>query len=595
MIIELINRLVYLVTCRLLHTSSINSLIYQNRQTDLTICILRSAFPNDKMTEAHPQPDWKILVAERRKHLDALIPAEWKLSEEFKASLPPDGRLLQADPVRGSGILSNVELDITENYSAAQLLQRLAWGDVSSLDVTTAFCKRAAIAEQLTSCLTEHFFSKARERAQYLDEYLKREGKVVGPLHGLPISIKDCYCVKDIHTTVGYVSFLQNGPERSNSALVDLLLDLGAVLYVKTNIPQTMMTADSDNNIYGRTLNPHNTNLTAGGSSGGEGALIAFRGSILGVGTDLAGSIRIPSLCCGLYGFKPTSNRVPFGGVVTGAIEGIPGIEPSAGPLAQNLDDLEVFMSSILAAEPWRYDTSAIAAPWYRPKPQALLTIGVLPEDEQYPIHPPVRRALESAIEALKKKGHRIVRLPNEPARDVAYGNRLAFQHFIYGPQPDHISPSGEPLIASLTKPPSPMFSGPFPVSQDLEVFQKISALYIARKQYSEAWQKAFIENNLDVVLAPSAQNTAVPHDTYGWPPYTAVWNFVDYPACVIPYGKVSRELDGEPMLVKGDVQPSYDPEAVDGAPCSIQIITPRYQDEKCLAAARIIDKDIRD
>jgi amidase len=89
--------------------------------------------------------------------------------------------------------------------------------------------------------LTEHFFAQAIERARYLDEYLKREGKVVGPLHGLPISVKDSFQVKGLHTTVGYVSFLKNGPATENSAMVDLLLDLGAVLYVKTNIPQTLM------------------------------------------------------------------------------------------------------------------------------------------------------------------------------------------------------------------------------------------------------------------------------------------------------------------------------------------------------------------
>jgi amidase len=212
--------------------------------------------------------DWRTIAITHRANLDAQIPTEWRLTADFRASLPADGRLLQADPIRKSGILTEAELDITENYSAAQLLQRLKWGDVSSVDVTRAFCKRAAVAGQLvciyphimlsgqsseyqfadedtcmeqTNCLTEHFFPRALERAQYLDEYLKREGKVIGPLHGLPISLKDSFCLEGIPTTVGYVSFLKNGPAKENSALVNLLLDLGAVLYVKTNIPQTMM------------------------------------------------------------------------------------------------------------------------------------------------------------------------------------------------------------------------------------------------------------------------------------------------------------------------------------------------------------------
>ncbi|KAL4938200.1 hypothetical protein BDV06DRAFT_201431 [Aspergillus oleicola] len=547
------------------------------------------------MAQAQPQDgSWQALAAERRKQLDFLIPAEWKLSEEFKSSLPADGRLLQANPVRNSGILSNDELGITENYSASELLQRLASGEVSSLAVTTAFSKRAAIAQQLTTCLTEHFFAQALERAQYLDDYLKREGKPVGPLHGLPISIKDSFRVKGAYTTVGYVSFLKHGAATENSALVDLLLDLGAVLYVKTNIPQTLMTADSENNVYGRALNPHNTSLTAGGSSGGEGALVAFRGSILGVGTDVAGSIRIPALCNGIYGFKPTTDRIPFGGQVSGVAEETPMVWPSAGPLAHNLDDIELFMSTVLRAEPWKYDVTALAAPWSaQTEPQSPLTIGVLPEDPSFPLHPPVKRALESAAEALRKKGHRIIRLSNDSSREVAFAFRLAFEWLTYGPHLDHITPSGEPMIKSLAEAPSPAQSGPFLLSQDLDVFEKIKVLSIARKKYSDVWRKAFVDYGLDAVIAPGSQNTAVPHDTYGMPPYTAVWNLINYPACVIPYGKASKELDPEPMETKYG-QPNYDPEAVDGAPTAFQVVTPRFLDEKCLAVAKIIDRDIR-
>ncbi|RHZ65805.1 general amidase GmdB [Aspergillus thermomutatus] len=539
---------------------------------------------------------WRTLVAQKRKQLDAQIPSEWRLSDEFLASVPSNGRLIETGVVRRTGILSDDELDITENYSAAELLPKLAYGELSSLAVTTAFCKRAAIAQQWTSCLTEHFFARALERAQYLDEYLKREKKVVGPFHGLPVSIKDSFCVEGIQSTVGYVSFLENEPATSNSALVEMLLNLGAVLYVKTNIPQTMMTGDSENNIFGRTLNPHNTHLTAGGSSGGEGALVAFRGSILGIGTDIAGSIRIPSLCCGVYGFKPTTDRIPWGGQVADlAMEGVPGLKPSAGPLAHTLNDLELFMSTVLDAEPWKYDATASAAPWYKlSKSQTELTIGVLPEDVHFPLHPPVRRALNSAIDALNKQGHRIVQLENDPTRDLAYVNRLAFQYFVYGPHVDHIESSGEPLVASVAKMASPMFTGPFPVDMELPPFEKINALHLARQKYADAWRKTWVENGLDVILAPAAQNTAVPHDTFGWPPYTLVWNLLDYPACIIPYGKSSKELDPEPMDVTDGVQPSYDPNAVDGAPCAIQVITPHFQDEKCLWAARIIDQDIR-
>ncbi|KAJ5810238.1 general amidase-B [Penicillium pulvis] len=543
-------------------------------------------------------PEWQELVARKRNECQEKIPSEWTLSADL-LNAPP--HLLEYDASRKSGLLSELELDLTENYTATQLLVKLASGHISSLALTTALCKRAAIAQQLTSCLTETCFPQALDRARFLDEYLEREKKPIGPLHGLPISMKDSFCIEGLQSTVGYVSFLKNDPATKNSALVAMLLEQGAVLYVKTNIPQTMMTGDSENNIFGRTLNPHNTSLTAGGSSGGEGSLVGFRGSVLGVGTDIAGSIRIPALCCGVYGFKPTAQRIPFGGQVSGAMEGLPGLIPAAGPLGHSIADLQLFMKTVLSeGKAWEYDSAAFAAPW-NDSPRATtenngsLTIGVLAEDKEFPLHPPVKRALNQAIAKLTRAGHRIVYLESDKEElSVAYLSRLAFQYFIYGPSDDNIKSSGEPLVKSVARFDSPMFTGPFPVDMELDTFEKINKLHKARTRVNNAWRQVWVDQKLDVVLAPGAQNTAVAHDTYGWPPYTVMWNVLDYPACIIPFGKASKELDPEPMKTDDKVQPNYNPDEVDGAPCAIQIITPRFQDEKCLWAAEIIDQAIR-
>ncbi|KAJ5920425.1 hypothetical protein N7516_011283 [Penicillium verrucosum] len=549
-------------------------------------------------SEATPS-NWQDLVAAKRHECEQKIPRDWLLSPDQLALAQATPHVLEIDLPRRSGVLSEVELDLTENYTASQLLVKLASGDASSLDVTGAFCKRAAIAQQVISCLTETFFPQALERAKYLDEYLQREGKPVGPLHGLPISIKDSFCVEGVQSTIGYVAFLENEPAKTNSALVKMLLELGAVLYVKTNIPQTMMTADSENNIFGRTLNPHKTTLTAGGSSGGEGALLAFRGSILGVGTDIAGSIRIPALCCGVYGFKPTVDRIPFGGQVSGAVKGIPGLIPVAGPLAHSIADLKLLMSSVVAdGQAWKYDSAAVGAPW-QTIPSSInasesLTIGVLAEDEYFPLHPPVKRALDRAVEALTRAGHRIIRLAgDDEAHSLAYASRIAFQYFTYGPHKDVIAASGEPPVTSVAKAASPMSSGPFPAQQGQGPFETILALHAARQRVHEAWRQTWVDQKLDVILAPGAQSTAVGHDTYGWPSYTVMWNVLDYPACIIPFGKASKELDPEPMTTSDDAQPNYLADEVDGAPCAIQVITPRFQDEKCLWAADIIDRTL--
>lgn len=239
-----------------------------------------------------------LQVADNKAAQYAKIPKEWRLASEFLTG-DETSTVGVLDVPAKCGILTPAELDITEKYTAVSLAKAVQSGSLKASNVATAFCKRAAIAQQLLSCLTETMFDDAIKRGEYLDKYLAKHGKPVGPLHGVPISLKDHFNYVGVASTAGYVSFLDHPLPEKNSPLVEVLLSLGAILYCKTNIPLTMMTADSQTNLFGRVLNPHKLSLTAGGSSGGEGALIAFRGSILGVGTDIGGSIRIPSICCG--------------------------------------------------------------------------------------------------------------------------------------------------------------------------------------------------------------------------------------------------------------------------------------------------------
>ena len=338
--------------------------------------------------------DWQQKSEIKRSEIAAKMPAQWQIPQSFL-----EQGHSAFDIPRRSGILTERELEITELHYATDLVQKLTSGKYSSVEVTTAFAKRAAIARQLTSCLTEIFFEAGLRRAQELDDHLVAIGEPVGPLHGLPVSIKESFGVTGIQTTLGFFSFLDRPPAAQNSALVDILLEAGAVLHVKTNIPQTMMTADSHNNVFERVLNPYKQGLTAGGSSGGEGALVALRGSPLGVGTDIAGSIRIPALCCGILGFKPTVGRVPYGGQTSASRPGMTGIAPTAGPLCHSARDAELLLKVVFDSNAADLDDGALGLPWSEPAPQTILTIGVMGEDLQRPIHPPMQRTLAEAVE----------------------------------------------------------------------------------------------------------------------------------------------------------------------------------------------------
>jgi amidase len=255
--------------------------------------------------------------------------------------------------------------------------------------------------------LTEIFFDEAIERARKLDldHGDKVREKDLPPLFGLPISLKDSFQVSGYDTSTGLGCYTYQ-PSEENSALAAMLIDLGAVLYCKTNLPQSIMTGDSDNNVFGRTLNPRNKMLTAGGSTGGEGALLALRGSILGVGTDIAGSIRVPSVCNGIYGFRPSVGLVPHGGVRDLTPPGTDGVRSTAGPMATSLRDCALFIKSILQADTWRYDSTAISVPWVSLKPTKQLRIGLAENDGVYTPSPPVRRGLKRAVDRLRQSNN---------------------------------------------------------------------------------------------------------------------------------------------------------------------------------------------
>jgi len=163
-------------------------------------------------------------------------------------------------------------------------------------------------------------------------------------------------------TTVG-ASVKSFKPYEEDGPLVRLLKDAGAVPYVKTNVPITMLSFECANDIWGRTTNPHNDKFSPGGSSGGESALLAAGGGRIGIGSDLAGSVRIPAHFSGIHSLKCSTGRWPKMGVdSTGpGQEGIPSV---LSPMARTLDDLIYFTKAVISMRPWNYDHTVHPIEW---------------------------------------------------------------------------------------------------------------------------------------------------------------------------------------------------------------------------------------
>lgn len=198
------------------------------------------------------------------------------------------------------------------------------------------------------------------------------------------------------------------------------LRNLGAVLSCKTSVPHTLMTGETINNIIGYTWNPKNRNLAAGGSSGGEGALIGLKGSPCGFGTDIGGSIRIPAGFNGLYGIRPSSGRLPYQGMVN-SLDGQNTILSVVGPIATSLGALKLLIKAILSEQPWLHDPLVHEIPWRDEQEQQILSLakstsnsgqlafGIIRHDGYIKTHPPILRAIDITIKTLENLGHKII------------------------------------------------------------------------------------------------------------------------------------------------------------------------------------------
>ena len=297
-----------------------------------------------------------------------------------------------------------------DEYTIVNLVKAQVDGHVTAVELLQCFMRKAISAHHHTNCITEMMLSDAIASAQACDEHLKNTGMTKGPLHGIPISIKESFQYRGTDSTLGLFKYALN-PRTEDAAVVRGLHDAGAVLFVKTSVPQCLLTFECDNPVMGVTSNPFSQRHTPGGSSGGEGALLALNGAAAGVGTDIGGSIRIPAHFCGIYGLKPSSGRVPIYGHAS-SIAGQEAIPSIAGPMTRSMADLHTMFAVLSASS--KYDANSLQIPPYvdpsqvtdvstitKPKKQNKIRIGYYVDDEFYPAVASCARAVYHVVNSI--------------------------------------------------------------------------------------------------------------------------------------------------------------------------------------------------
>ncbi|KAK5064375.1 hypothetical protein LTR84_000208 [Exophiala bonariae] len=549
---------------------------------------------------------WQERGLKKRESTLAKIPIEWRLPEPIpsaEAQKDVTGPYVQQ-------FLSAREIEITES-DAVKITENTTTGKWTATEVVTAFCHRAALAHQLTNCLHEIFFDQAIEHAKNLDSAFAAGNGPTGPLHGLPVSFKDQFHVKGVETTMGYVGWINTfegvkgtGKEKNvESELVREAKALGGIPFCKTSLPHTVMSGVTGNNIVGLTLNPSNRLVSCGGSSGGEGALISMRGSPIGFGTDIGGSIRIPSGLNGLYGIRPSFGRLPY----VGAANSMPGqnsIPSVCGPMATSIGSLRLMMQSILSQQPWLHDPAVVNMPWREAEfaqvpADGKLTFGLLFSDGVVNPQPAVKRAFEKVVQVITSMGHELIEW-DPPSHKTAVA--FAFESYTADGGLDiwhHTGLSGEPpppFVGELYYGDDGKTKAPKTVDQ---IWDTNVRLRQYQKEYMDYWNRtAKLTKSgrpVDAILTPVSAVAAFTFDKQIPIGYTPWVNTLDYTSGVFPVTKVDKDID----VRDTNYQPisdedkerweQYDPELEHGTPVGMQLVGRRFQEERIICLVELI------
>jgi amidase len=308
-------------------------------------------------------------------------------------------------------------------WPARRLADAIATRQVSPSEVLAAHIARIEALNPLLNAIVLPRLDEAIEEARAAGRALADETPI-GPLHGVPFTVKESIPVAGMPCTAGSALFADVIAQR-DAPPVEALRRAGAILLGKTNVSELLAHPDSVNPRYGATRNPHDPDRTAGGSSGGEAAAIAAGMSPLGLGSDLGGSIRWPAHACGIAGLRPSRGAVPSAEHVPPPV--VPGVARFAtiGPLARTVDDLELILDLVARPAPER-DADAVLGPG-PPSTQRPGRIAVFEDDGLQPVARACREAVRRAADALAGAGHHVEQAAPPDARAI----REAFDRIV--------------------------------------------------------------------------------------------------------------------------------------------------------------------
>jgi fatty acid amide hydrolase len=499
---------------------------------------------------------------------------------------------------------------------ASELAALIASRTASSREILADLMDRVEAVEPSINAVTCRMYEEAEQAAADADDQVAR-GAPLGPLHGVPVSIKDQFEVLDTPSTRGLPSRADHRSTREGP-LVGRLRRAGAIPFVKTNVPVMLMETETHNPLYGRTNNPYDLERTPGGSSGGEGALLAARGTPFGLGADIGGSLRVPAHYCGIATIKATAHRLGWDDNPPEFDEWQDAIVPQVGPMARTVADVTLGFR-ILATPDDALPPEAMVPPLPVADPAAItvsnLVVGVHEHDGGVRPSPAVRRAVREAADALADAGARVVEWAAPPAEQVydLYATLLGgdgFRHLRRSIGDDPLSPVTR-LLTGAGHVPRPVARG---AGRALRTVGQRGAAATARnagQRSFDAYSDALLArkdllrrlaaslhgpNAPDVVLMPPHALPALRHGAFRdltWSSTTTfLANLTGLPAGVVPVTtvRVNEESERRPGADVIERLARSNERGTAGLPVGVQVLAPWWREDLVLAAMAAIE-----
>jgi fatty acid amide hydrolase len=493
----------------------------------------------------------------------------------------------------------------------------IARGALSAAAVVEAHIARIEEADRQLNAIVIKRYDDARREAGAADER-RAAGAPLGPLHGVPVTIKECIALAGTSATFGLPS-RKDAIDSEDERHVKRLRDAGAIVLAKTNVAQLLLFIETENPVYGRTNNPWNLTRSPGGSSGGEGAIIAAGGSPLGLGTDIGGSCRVPAAFCGIAAIKPTAGRVPDPGRFS-VPSGQRAIASQLGVLARHVEDVALGLEVINGgADPPSEPPRPLRD--FRDVDISKLRVGYYTDDGIFPTSPAPRRAVLEAAEMLRKAGAAV-----EPWTPPALGEAIElFIGIFFADRARGMSAllRGQKLDARL----KPAF---FMARRSRASLAAIGPLLRLLGQNGLAdgiramghgdthhywrlverlvdYQAAFLRaldaapsGPLDLLLAPPSPLPALTHGASGYlglpGSYSCIANVLGYPAGVVPVTRVraGEEMSRERSLDLAQRTAYIVEKGSAGLPVGVQLIARPWREHVALAAMAAVEAAAR-